>query len=123
MLGDSASESKMVKRVRSDLGPFSLQNHNHLCVKFAASFFLVGLAVRLLLWDSFSSFASLVETQSQSQSETPSPYTEPNAESPVKAESPVFSFPLEAHETVEFQGNNQSQNSLNGKLTFSVVLW
>lgn len=98
---------QMVKRImRSDLGPFSLQKHNHVCVKFATSFFLVGLAIRLLLWDSFTLSSSVVV-------ETPPPLAEAK-----EAESPVFSFPIKAPEnSVDFQGSNQSQKvtSLDGK--------
>jgi len=104
----------MVKRVlRSEnLGSFfSLQNHNLFCVKFAASFFLVGIAFRLLFWDSFS-FSSFVVIQIPS----PPPQTE------TKVESSVVSSPLKAPEYDEFQVNNKNQTSLNGKkLFFSVV--
>lgn len=84
---------------------FSLQNHNLFCVKFAASFFLVGLAFRLLFWDSFS-LSSFVVIQIPSP---PPPQTE------TKSESHVVSSPLKAPEFDDFQVNNQNQTSLNGK--------
>ncbi|XP_027335295.1 protein trichome birefringence-like 25 isoform X1 [Abrus precatorius] len=88
----------MVKRIRSDMGPFSMQKHNHFCVKFAVSFFLVGLVIRLLLWDSFSLFSSIVV-------ETPPPLAE------AKADSPVLSSPLQVSDSDDFPGNNQTQIS------------
>lgn len=91
--------------MRSDPTPFSLKNHNHMCVKFAASFLFVGLAFRLLLWDS-SSFSSVMV-------ETPPPIAE------EKAESPVFSLPIQVpDDSVDFPGYNQSQTSQNGKGVF-----
>lgn len=83
---------------------FSLQNHNLFCVKFAASFFLVGLAFRLLFWDSFS-LSSFVVIQ------IPSP---PPPQIETKSESHVVSSPLKAPEFDDFQVNNQNQTSLNG---------
>ncbi|KAL2336150.1 hypothetical protein Fmac_010596 [Flemingia macrophylla] len=90
----------MVKRVRSDSGPFSVQKHNHVCVKLGLSIFLVGLAVRLLLWDSFGVSSAVVET--------PPPLDE------KKAESPVSSSPdLKDSDSYDFQGINQTQFSKN----------
>ncbi|KAK7349439.1 hypothetical protein VNO77_06810 [Canavalia gladiata] len=91
----------MVKRIRSDLGAFSLQKHNLVCVKFAASFFLVGLAVRLLFWDSFS-LSSVVETP------PPSPSL-----AEEKTDSPVFSSPVQASDSDDFSGNNTTKISNN----------
>ncbi|KAL5160847.1 Protein trichome birefringence-like 25 [Glycine soja] len=92
----------MVKRVRSDSGPLSLQKHNHWCVKLGVSIFLVGLVVRLLLWDSFS-FSSVVV-------ETPPPLEE------AKAESPVFaSSVLQDSDDFPENDQNQTQISKNGK--------
>lgn len=93
----------MVKRVRSDSGPLSLQKHNHWCVKLGVSIFLVGLVVRLLLWDSFS-FSSVVV-------ETPPPLED------AKALSPVFSSSV-LQDSDEFPENDQkiqTQISKNGK--------
>jgi hypothetical protein len=104
----------MVKnRVKSEnlSSLFSLQNHNLVCVKFAAAFFLVGLAFRLVFWDSFS-FSSFVEIQKLSSAPPPLPQTE------TKTESSVFSSPLEAPKFDEFQVNNKSEASLNGKIIF-----
>ena len=100
----------MVKKVRSDPKPFSMQKHNHVCVKFAVSFLLVGLAFRLLLWDSFNFSSSVVETVV----ETPPP----PAVAKEKTDSPVFSLPLEASDHVDFPANNQSQASPYGKGIF-----
>ncbi|KAK7389839.1 hypothetical protein VNO78_25134 [Psophocarpus tetragonolobus] len=89
----------MLKRVSSDSGPLSLQKHNHLCVKLGVSIFLVGLAVRLLFWDSFS-FSPVVET--------PPPLED------QKAESPVFSSPdLPASDSDDFPENNQNQTQIS----------
>ncbi|CAL5195976.1 unnamed protein product [Lathyrus oleraceus] len=81
-----------------NLSLFSLQNHNLVCVKFAASFFFLALAFRLLFWDSFS-LSSFVQFQK------PQPQTV----------SPVVSSPLKAPEPSDaFHLNNQNQTSLNG---------
>jgi hypothetical protein len=109
----------MVKnRVKSEnlSSLFSLQNHNLVCVKFAASIFLVGLAFRLVFWDSFS-FSSFVEIQKLSSAPPPLPQTE------TKTESSVFSSPLEAPKFDEFQVNNKSEASLNGKRIFFYVVF
>lgn len=99
----------MVKKIRSEnFGPFSLQNHNLVCVKFAAAFFLVGFGFRLLLWDSFT-FSFVLETQTQTQTPPSPPLTE------TKAESSVVSSLLKTPESDDFQVNNKSQTSLNGK--------
>jgi len=98
----------MVKRVRSDSGPLSLQKHNHVCVKLGLSIFLVGLAVRLLLWDSFS-FLSVVES--------------PSVED-AKAESPVLpSSDLHASDSDDFPEihRNQTQISKDGKRILLVL--
>ncbi|XP_027335299.1 protein trichome birefringence-like 25 isoform X2 [Abrus precatorius] len=100
----------MVKRIRSDMGPFSMQKHNHFCVKFAVSFFLVGLVIRLLLWDSFSLFSSIVV-------ETPPPLAE------AKADSPVLSSPLQVSDSDDFPGNNQTQISKDEKCDLFVGDW
>ncbi|XP_047172750.1 protein trichome birefringence-like 25 [Vigna umbellata] len=101
----------MVKRVRSDSGPLSLQKNNHVCVKLALSIFLVGLAVRLLLWDSFS-FFSVVES--------------PSVED-AKAESPVLpSSDLQASDSDDFpetHHQNQTQISKDEKCDLFVGEW
>lgn len=100
----------MVKRVRSDSGPFSVQKHNHVCVKLGLSIFLVGLAVRLLLWDSFS-FSSVVV-------ETPPPLEE------LKADSPVLSSPdLKDSDSDDFPGINQTHISKDEKCDLFVGEW
>lgn len=81
-----------------DSREFSLQNHNLFCVKFAALFFFLGLAFRLLFWDSFS-LSSFVEFQK------PLPQTV----------SPVVSSPKSSPESDASQlNNNQNPASLNG---------
>ncbi|XP_004516393.1 protein trichome birefringence-like 25 isoform X1 [Cicer arietinum] len=109
----------MVKKIRSEnFGPFSLQNHNLVCVKFAAAFFLVGFGFRLLLWDSFT-FSFVLETQTQTQTPPSPPLTE------TKAESSVVSSLLKTPESDDFQVNNKSQTSLNvsGKCDLFVGDW
>ncbi|KAI4355203.1 hypothetical protein L6164_003997 [Bauhinia variegata] len=82
----------MVKRMRSDLGPFSLQKHNHVFVKFAVSFLLVGLAFRFLFWDSFS-FSSVVEPP-------------PPLVAKEEVQAPLISFPVQTPDSVDFPGND-----------------
>jgi len=99
----------MVKRVRSDSGPLSLQKHNHVCVKLGVSIFLVGLVVRLLFWDSFS-FSSVVKS--------------PQIED-AKAESPVLSSSdLKGSDSDDFLESNQNQTQIskNGKKIL-LLLW
>ncbi|ESW07224.1 hypothetical protein PHAVU_010G111700 [Phaseolus vulgaris] len=88
----------MVKRVRSDSGPLSLQKHNHMCVKLGVSIFLVGLAVRLLLWDSFS-FSSVVESP---------PLEDAKAVSPVLSSSDLQPF-----DSDDFPESNQNQTQIS----------
>lgn len=104
----------MVKRVRSDSGPLSLQKQNHVCVKLGVTIFLVGLAFRLLFWDSFS-FSSVVET--------PPSLAEHKTESPV-----LSSSALQDSDSDDFPGNNnKTQISKNGKGIFlsygELIVW
>ncbi|KAI9072538.1 hypothetical protein K1719_045497 [Acacia pycnantha] len=86
----------MMKEMRSVSNPFFLQKHkNQALLKCLLSFFLVGLALRLLFSDSFSSFL-VVETH-------PSPNND-------KTESPNLSPPPQVLDFVDFPAN-QSQTS------------
>ncbi|KAE9605724.1 putative PMR5 domain, PC-Esterase [Lupinus albus] len=88
--------------MRSDPTIFSLQKHNHVCVKFCVSFLLVGLAFGLLLRDSFS-FSSVIQTSTPIAKE--------------KTESSVFPFPIEVSNSFDVPGNNQNQTSQNDLVT------
>ncbi|XP_058743892.1 protein trichome birefringence-like 25 [Vicia villosa] len=81
-----------------NLTPFSLQNHNLFCVKFAALFFFLGLAFRLLFWDSFS-LSSFVEFHK------PQPQT---------VSTVVSSPPKSSPDSDALQFNIQNQTSFNG---------
>ncbi|KAI4328886.1 hypothetical protein L6164_021207 [Bauhinia variegata] len=81
--------------MRSDLSPSSLYKHNHVFVKFAVSFLLVGLAFRILFSDSFI-FSSVVE-----------PHTGLVANE--EAESPLIPFPLQTPDSVDFPGNDSQR--------------
>ncbi|KAJ9188249.1 hypothetical protein P3X46_003621 [Hevea brasiliensis] len=77
----------------SDSNPFSLTKHNHVFVKFAVSFLLIGLAFRLLVSDSIR-FSSVVET--------------PSIEQMTKTESPeANTLPIEEEEpgAIDFAAN------------------
>ncbi|XP_054781416.1 protein trichome birefringence-like 25 [Prosopis cineraria] len=87
----------MMKEMRSAWNPFFLQKHkNQALLKCLLSFFLVGLALRLLFSDSFS-LLSVVQT--------------PPAPKNDKSESPVLFPPPQVLDSVDFPGN-QNQTSL-----------
>ncbi|KAJ7962535.1 Protein trichome birefringence-like [Quillaja saponaria] len=96
----------MMKEMRSDLKPLSLNKQNHIFVKFAISFLLVGLAFRLLFSDSFR-FPAVVETP---------PLKE------VKTEFPLESLPVQTPDYVDFPGN-ESQTSQKEKCDLFVGDW
>ncbi|CAK7348755.1 unnamed protein product [Dovyalis caffra] len=98
----------MAKEMRSDLKPFSLSKHNNVIIKFAVSFFLVGLAFRLLISDSFR-FSSVVETPVPDNEET-------------KPEPLVASFPVEEPVSYEFAAN-ESITSQTGKCDLFIGDW
>lgn len=96
----------MVKEMRFESSnPFSLSSsfhkHNHVFVKFAVSFLLVGLAFRLLFSDSIR-LISVVEP-------LPAPIeTE-------ETESPVSSFPVQSPPPLDSPANNTTQKPENRK--------
>lgn len=81
----------------------SLQKHNHVFVKFAISFLVLGLAFRLLSSDSIR-IVSNIEIA-------------PLAEE--KTESPVVSLPIQAPVSSPFP-QNESYTSENGKEVFDL---
>jgi len=80
-----------------------------MCVKLGVSIFLVGLAVRLLLWDSFS-FSSVVESP---------PLEDAKAVSPVLSSSDLQ--PFDSDDFPE-SNQNQTQISKDGKRIL-LLLW
>jgi hypothetical protein len=94
----------MVKEMRWDSKLSSLHKLNHVFVKFAVSFLLLGLAFRIFSSDSFR-ISSVVETN-------------PLAEQ--MAESPVVSLPIQAPVS-SVVPENETQTSENGE-KFSIFL-
>ncbi|KAF5451719.1 hypothetical protein F2P56_026803 [Juglans regia] len=88
----------MAKEARWDSKLLSLQKHNHVFVKFAISFLVLGLAFRLLSSDSIRIVSNI---------ETP-----PLAEE--RTESPIVSLPIEAPVSSPFP-QNESYTSENVK--------
>ncbi|KAJ8900542.1 hypothetical protein K2173_025319 [Erythroxylum novogranatense] len=99
----------MVKELRSDSIPFSPTKHNHVFVKFAVSFLLVGLAFRLLVSDSIR-LPSVVEKPTFGED---------------KAETSVASQPIHQQQvssSSDFQ-NNRSRTSQTEKCDLFIGDW
>lgn len=96
----------MVKEMRWDKKLSSFNKHNHIFVKFAVSFLLLGLAFRLFTSDSIR-ISSPVETP-------------PLAEQ--KTESPVVSFPIQAPISSVFPAN-ESHTSEDGEEIFHLSIF
>ncbi|GAV56896.1 PC-Esterase domain-containing protein/PMR5N domain-containing protein [Cephalotus follicularis] len=96
----------MVKEMKFDSNSLSLHKlkHNHIIVKFAVSFLLIGLAFRLFISDSISFSSSVVKSQ---------PFAETRTESPLPVQAPVSN---------ELQ-ENESQTSLKVKCDLFTGNW
>ncbi|XP_059456230.1 protein trichome birefringence-like 25 [Corylus avellana] len=98
----------MVKEMRWDSKLSSLHKLNHVFVKFAVSFLLLGLAFRLFSSDSFR-ISSVVET---------APLAEQNAE------SPVVSLPIQASvSSVDPENETQTSDNVAAKCDIFTGDW
>ncbi|KAJ4828617.1 hypothetical protein Tsubulata_041749 [Turnera subulata] len=96
----------MGKEMRPDLNTFSHSKTNHVIVKFAVTFLLIGFAFRLLISDSIG-FSSVVDTP---------------ATKDTKAESPVTALPSEELVSDD-SGASESQASHTGKCDLFIGDW
>ncbi|TXG62996.1 hypothetical protein EZV62_009990 [Acer yangbiense] len=107
----------MVKEMKFDLNPLTLykNKNNHVYVKFAVSFLLIGLAFRLLVSDSIR-FSSVVETQGQINEEQ---------SQETKTESPeLAALPVQEPVPDDFQGNEtQISDNVSAKCDLFTGEW
>ena len=104
----------MVKEMKFNLNPSSLykNKNNHVFVKFAVSFLLIGLAFRLFVSDSIR-FSSVAETQTQINAEQ---------SQETNTEFPEAVLPVQEPVPDDFQAN-ETQKSDNAKCDLFTGDW
>lgn len=105
----------MVKEMRFESNTLSAQKQNHVFVKFAVSFLLMGFAFRIFFSDSIR-LSSMVETTPLAERNSESPLAEPKTEYPRADQKTEFSSTPSA---IDFPGN-EIQASQNGREIFSL---
>lgn len=106
----------MVKEMKFDLNPSSAykNKNNHVFVKFAVSFLLIGLAFRLFVSDSIG-FSSVAESRTRTR-------TNENQSQETNTESLEAALPVQEPIPVDFQAN-ETQISDNAKCDLFTGDW